>query len=234
MARGAAGTSRAKISSSRSARFDLPSEDDGSDDESADENDHDEYDNEEEEGLFVSPNGPTDPASNIIKSSNRGKQSATTAPNRRVLGARGFANLPLPRDQDSDEEDLRPSHVLEQERRAAAGKPLRAVGARNKHGLPYGTSRGDEDMDDGATPAPISKRRGDQADSAASGPRTRDSKGKAPAAIIDDEDDEFDEDLDGESSSVCSVSVSIDVHYAMSFEHPVFLRSYCASPEDTH
>lgn len=68
----------------------------------------DEEDEEDkEEGLFVSPPDTT---------KNRTKGS------RHVLGVRGFANMPLPRDQDSDEEDLRPSHVLRQERRAAAGK----------------------------------------------------------------------------------------------------------------
>ncbi|TGO26038.1 hypothetical protein BPAE_0067g00100 [Botrytis paeoniae] len=65
---------------------------------------------EEEEGLFVSPPDTT--------------KNQTKGP-RRVLGVRGFANMPLPRDQDSDEEDLRPSHVLRQERRAAAGKPVK-------------------------------------------------------------------------------------------------------------
>ncbi|KAF7900683.1 uncharacterized protein EAF01_007985 [Botrytis porri] len=65
---------------------------------------------EEEEGLFVSPPEAT--------------KNQTKGP-RRVLGVRGFANMPLPRDQDSDEEDLRPSHVLRQERRAAAGKPAK-------------------------------------------------------------------------------------------------------------
>ncbi|KAF5874216.1 putative transcription factor c2h2 protein [Botrytis fragariae] len=65
---------------------------------------------EEEEGLFVSPPDTT--------------KSQTKGP-RRVLGVRGFANMPLPRDQDSGEEDLRPSHVLRQERRAAAGKPVK-------------------------------------------------------------------------------------------------------------
>ncbi|KAF7879834.1 uncharacterized protein EAF02_008004 [Botrytis sinoallii] len=67
----------------------------------------DEEEEGEEEGLFVSPPDTT--------------KNQTKGP-RRVLGVRGFANMPLPRDQDSDEEDLRPSHVLRQERRAAAGK----------------------------------------------------------------------------------------------------------------
>ncbi|KAF7956952.1 hypothetical protein EAE96_004275 [Botrytis aclada] len=69
---------------------------------------------EEEEGLFVSSPVPT-------KNKSKGP--------RRVLGVRGFANMPLPRDQDSDEEDLRPVHVLRQERRAAAGKSVKPVHA---------------------------------------------------------------------------------------------------------
>ncbi|TGO62502.1 hypothetical protein BCON_0019g00380 [Botryotinia convoluta] len=69
-----------------------------------------EEEEDEEEGLFVSP---PDTTKNQTKGS------------RRVLGVRGFANMPLPRDQDSDEEDLRPSHVLRQERRAAAGKSVK-------------------------------------------------------------------------------------------------------------
>ncbi|TGO09971.1 hypothetical protein BTUL_0148g00050 [Botrytis tulipae] len=69
-----------------------------------------EEEEDEEEGLFVSP---PDTTMNQTKGS------------RRVLGVRGFANMPLPRDQDSDEDDLRPSHVLRQERRAAAGKSVK-------------------------------------------------------------------------------------------------------------
>ncbi|TGO35962.1 hypothetical protein BHYA_0139g00080 [Botrytis hyacinthi] len=69
-----------------------------------------EEEEDEEEGLFVSP---PDTTKNQTKGS------------RHVLGVRGFANMPLPRDQDSDEEDLRPSHVLRQERRAAAGKSVK-------------------------------------------------------------------------------------------------------------
>lgn len=75
---------------------------------------------EEEEGLFVSP---PDKAKNKSKGS------------RRVLGIRGFANMPLPRDQDSDEEDLRPSHVLRQERRAIAGKSVKPIRAGEYFGV---------------------------------------------------------------------------------------------------
>ncbi|KAF7863106.1 hypothetical protein EAF04_007189 [Stromatinia cepivora] len=78
---------------------------------------------DEEEGLFVSP-----PDTN--------KTHATGA-NSRVLGVRGFANMPLPRDQESDEEDLRPSHILRQERRAAAGKPEKSIGRRYKDDRSY-------------------------------------------------------------------------------------------------
>ncbi|KAJ8071900.1 hypothetical protein OCU04_002207 [Sclerotinia nivalis] len=81
---------------------------------------------DEEEGLFVSP-----PDAN--------KTQATGA-NSRVLGVRGFANMPLPRDQESDEDDLRPSHILRQERRAAAGKPEKPIGRRDKDGRWYGVN----------------------------------------------------------------------------------------------
>ncbi|KAM0134444.1 hypothetical protein ACHAO1_005656 [Botrytis cinerea] len=79
-----------------------------------------EEEEEEEEGLFVSP---PDKAKNKSKGS------------RRVLGIRGFANMPLPRDQDSDEEDLRPSHVLRQERRAIAGKSVKPIRAGEYFGV---------------------------------------------------------------------------------------------------
>lgn len=79
-----------------------------------------EEEEEEEEGLFVSP---PDKAKNKSKGS------------RRVLGIRGFANMPLPRDQDSDEEDLRPSHVLRQERRAIAGKSVKPICAGEYFGV---------------------------------------------------------------------------------------------------
>ncbi|KAK6610261.1 hypothetical protein H4I95_03320 [Botrytis cinerea] len=46
-----------------------------------------------------------------------------------------FANMPLPRDQDSDEEDLRPSHVLRQERRAIAGKSVKPIRAGEYFGV---------------------------------------------------------------------------------------------------
>ncbi|KAI9640012.1 hypothetical protein NHQ30_011571 [Ciborinia camelliae] len=100
----------------------------------------DDYDDDDdkEEGLFVSP---SDADRN---------QAAGTGSGSRVLGVRGFANLPLPRDQDSDEEDLRPSHVLKQERRAAAaaaaGKPARPDNARDRFGRLYTADGHDRTM----------------------------------------------------------------------------------------
>ena len=75
-------------------------------------------DDDDEDGLFVSP---PDPTKNPVK-----------GPATKTLGVRSFANMPLP--QDSDEEDLRPSHVLRQERRAAAGKPAKPIGRGGRYG----------------------------------------------------------------------------------------------------
>lgn len=105
-------------------------DDDDRDDDRDDDDEDDDHDDDddEEEGLFVSP-------------ADKGTMQRGDGPgsNSRVLGVRGFANMPLPRDQDSDEEDLRPSHILRQERRAAAGKsPYYPPGARDSSGRPHG------------------------------------------------------------------------------------------------
>ncbi|RAL64216.1 hypothetical protein DID88_002108 [Monilinia fructigena] len=131
-----------------------------------DEEDEDE-DDDEEESLFVSP---TD--------NGKMQRGEGTGSNTRVLGVRGFANMPLPRDQDSDEQDLRPSHILRQERRAAAGKsPYYPPGARDSSGRLYGIEWSKEN--DGKTAA------------------------KAAADQFDDDsddDDEFDNSLENTSS----------------------------------
>ncbi|CAD6447434.1 581ee51f-0c39-490b-85c4-2568314f2cb0-CDS [Sclerotinia trifoliorum] len=146
----------------------------GSDDEKDDE--------EEEEGLFVSPPDTT--------------KIQATAPNSRALGVRGFANMPLPRDQESDEEDLRPSHVLRQERRAAAGKPEKPIGRKDKDGRLYDVNGSDTKI----YGAPLSVARAsfstfsERKKSGKSGKSTRSASSRS-----NDSDDNF--DIDGSELS---------------------------------
>lgn len=83
----------------------------------------DDDDNDDEDGLFVSP--PDTTKNQTTKNQVKGSGVKT-------LGVRGFANMAFP--QDSDEEDLRPSHVLRQERLAAAGKSEKPIGRSGRFG----------------------------------------------------------------------------------------------------
>lgn len=140
-------------------------------------------DDEEEEALFVSP-----PATNKIQA---------TAPNSRALGVRGFANMPLPRDQESDEEDLRPSHILRQECQAAAGESENPIGRKDKDGRSYdGNGSGAKIYG-----APLSGIRGSFGNN--SRPREVKKSGKSArtaSSKSNDSDDDFDID-DSELSS---------------------------------
>ncbi|KAB8301544.1 hypothetical protein EYC80_003390 [Monilinia laxa] len=159
---------------------------DNEDEEDEDEDDDYDDDDDEEESLFVSPtdNGKMQ----------RGEDARS---NTRVLGVRGFANMPLPRDQDSDEEDLRPSHILRQERRAAAGRsPYYPPGARDPPGRLYGTNGPKRTMGMGSTS-------GAKDIPSAGSMAVRKTATKAAADQFDDDshdDDEFDNSLENTSS----------------------------------
>ncbi|QSZ31361.1 hypothetical protein DSL72_000926 [Monilinia vaccinii-corymbosi] len=164
---------RAQYSSHGSSPLDSD-DDDQDDEEEENEGEEEEQDEEEDESLFVSP----------IDDS-KTQQGTAAGSNSRVLGVRGFANMPLPRDQDSDEEDMRPSHILRQERRAAAGRsPYYPPGARDRFGRPYGRTMGTTHTKFGAKNVSGSSK------------FSRDPKktGKKAAAQENDSDDDDDED----------------------------------------
>ncbi|ESZ93241.1 hypothetical protein SBOR_6397 [Sclerotinia borealis F-4128] len=148
---------------------------------------------QEETGLFVSPSNPPS----------------------RPLGVRGFANMPLPRDQDSDEEDLRPSHVLKQdrERRATAAAATGAAapvaqierprGARDAYGRLYSERGAGTDTADryGAAGSTDKDGKGDKDKKGEKSGGKSKSKPMARRGRADDSDDDFDDFDESELSS---------------------------------